>query len=194
MSFNNNVLLRGKHCRCGTAKSITHSECVFVALLIRHARRTRHTVICSLPCSTIFFSRYLISGTIFENKLRNIKRLFWFSLQHLSEIFLILMWHTRCIVINVHFSLFKVRVICEKYSHIKFHENPSSWSRVVPRGRKDRQTDRPTDRLADKMKQKVFFFFAILLTRLKKSDTYASYRRTNAEFRLSVRPRVHPQT
>ena len=31
--------------------------------------------------------------------------------------------------------------IFEKYSNIKFHENPSSGSRVVPWGRTDRQTD-----------------------------------------------------
>ena len=30
--------------------------------------------------------------------------------------------------------------IRQKYSHIKFHENPSSGSRNVPRGRTDRQT------------------------------------------------------
>jgi len=29
----------------------------------------------------------------------------------------------------------------EKYSYIKFHENPSIGSRVFPRGRTDRQTD-----------------------------------------------------
>ena len=31
--------------------------------------------------------------------------------------------------------------IFEKYLNIKFHENPSSGSRVVPCGRTDRQTD-----------------------------------------------------
>ena len=33
------------------------------------------------------------------------------------------------------------RQIFEKYSNIKFHENPSSGSRVVPCGQKDGQTD-----------------------------------------------------
>jgi hypothetical protein len=36
------------------------------------------------------------------------------------------------------------RQIFEKSSNIKFHENPSSVSRVVPCGRTDRQTDRQT--------------------------------------------------
>jgi hypothetical protein len=33
------------------------------------------------------------------------------------------------------------RWIFEKYSNIKFHENPSSGSRAVPCGRKDGETD-----------------------------------------------------
>jgi len=39
-------------------------------------------------------------------------------------------------LINLEF----VRQIFEKYSNIKFHENPSSGSRVVPSGPTDGQT------------------------------------------------------
>ena len=34
------------------------------------------------------------------------------------------------------------RHIFEKYSNIKFHENPTSGSRVVPQGQLDRRTDK----------------------------------------------------
>jgi hypothetical protein len=34
--------------------SIAYSECVFVALLIQHAMRMRHTVVCVLSGCTIF--------------------------------------------------------------------------------------------------------------------------------------------
>jgi len=44
---------------------IAHSECIFVALGIKHA--TRH-ITCGLSCSITFFPHYLINGTIFEKK------------------------------------------------------------------------------------------------------------------------------
>jgi len=45
-----------------------------------------------------------------------------------DECFLIFM---KCILYSCH--------VFEKYSDIKFHENPSNGSRVVPRGLTDRQ-------------------------------------------------------
>ena len=43
------------HCHHGKAVSITHHECVFVALVIPHAKCISHTVICGLCGYTIFF-------------------------------------------------------------------------------------------------------------------------------------------
>jgi hypothetical protein len=99
------------------------------------------------------FPHYLINGTIFGKKLLNIKCVFSFSLSLLSETFLIPRRIQRDII-HVHKSSGKVpvtlilmkvelsRQIFEKYSNIKFKENPFSWSRVVPCGRTDGQTYR----------------------------------------------------
>jgi hypothetical protein len=52
----------------GKAASITYSECVSLALIIQHAMHMSHIVISGLPGCTIFFSHYLINGTIIEYK------------------------------------------------------------------------------------------------------------------------------
>ena len=52
---------------------------------------------------------------------------------------------SSCNVSVILVSLMKLEFsqqVLEKYSDIKFHENPSSGSRVVPCGRTDGRTDR----------------------------------------------------
>jgi hypothetical protein len=57
--------VRATRCYSEKATSITHSECVFVALVIQHAMRMGLTAICDLPGHRAF-PRYLIKGTISE--------------------------------------------------------------------------------------------------------------------------------
>ena len=45
-------------CCCGKAKSITYSECVFLAVVIQHAMRMRHIVICDMSGSTKCFHNF----------------------------------------------------------------------------------------------------------------------------------------
>jgi hypothetical protein len=54
--------------RCsGKAMSITHCECLFVALVIQHAMRMRQNSLCGLSGS-IIFPPYLLNDTILEKK------------------------------------------------------------------------------------------------------------------------------
>jgi len=48
--------------------------------------------------------------------------------------------YSRQILMTLEFS----RQIFEKYLNIKFYENPSSGSQVVPRGRTNKQTEGQT--------------------------------------------------
>jgi hypothetical protein len=51
---------RSHYCS-GKAMSITYSQCVFVALFIKHTMRKRHIVFCGLTGPTEFF--HIISKT-----------------------------------------------------------------------------------------------------------------------------------
>jgi len=66
-------------------------------------------VVCHLAVA--FFLHYSTNGTIFGKELLNIKRVFWFSPQLLSETFLTLRRIKRDIIVNVHTYSCKVLVI-----------------------------------------------------------------------------------
>jgi hypothetical protein len=92
---------------------------------------------------------------------------FWFSIQIISETFIIQGRIFQDTVISLHRSSCKVQVflircygnfsfVCrfiKKYSYTKFHENPSSGNRVVPCGQTDGRTDRHDEA------NSLFFFF-----------------------------------
>ena len=85
---------------------------MFVALSIQYEMRMRHIVICGLSRSTIFCPHYLINNRIFEEKkLLNAKCGFWFSLQLLSEIFLILRRTERDMIKSIYWSTCKVPLL-----------------------------------------------------------------------------------
>jgi hypothetical protein len=100
------------------------------------------------------FPHCLINGTIFGKKLWNIKCVFWFYLQLLSETFLIPRRIGRDIIINVHRSSCKVAVIPVGFHWNlnfldRFSKNPqiSNFMKIRPVGAEfyeDGRTD--TDR------------------------------------------------
>jgi hypothetical protein len=158
-TYKRHIGARSRNHRCrGKATSITYSECVCVsvALVIEQAARMRRIILSLVTCPAVpYFSTLSHKRHDFwKKKLLNIKCVFWFSLQLLSEIFLILRTIERYTVMNLHRSSCRVSVILvklqwslnfldrssKKYSNIKFHENPSSGSPAVPCGRTDVQT------------------------------------------------------
>ena len=76
--------------------------------------RMRRSHLCPVRLHSIF-AHYLINGTIFEKTLLKIKCLFCFSLQLLSENFLILRRTERDVIKNVYWFSCKVAVILVRF-------------------------------------------------------------------------------
>lgn len=76
------------HFYCGKAIIMTRSECVFVAFAIEQAMRIRCTVFHLWPVRHYcIFPHYFTKGMIFGTTFLNIKYVFWFSVQFLTEKF-----------------------------------------------------------------------------------------------------------
>ena len=141
-----------------------------------------HASYCHLWPAQLYnnFPHYPINGTIFGRKLLNSKCVFWFSLQLLSETFLILRRTERDMIIKrisvfmngTHYSaqiLMRFEFspqICEKFWNIKFHETPSIVHLAVARGRTDGPGGGDSQIDIDKL---IWPFFAIFRTRSKFS-------------------------
>jgi len=105
--------VRSCNCYCsGKAIRITYSECASGALGIQQAERMSRNVLSFEACLALpYISHYLAYGTIFgEKTFMNIKRAS-FSLQCLSEIFLVLRRNERDMIkmyicLYVMYSLF----------------------------------------------------------------------------------------
>jgi len=80
-----------KHCCRVKEVRFTHSECVSVALIIQHAQRMHLVILSSVLCLAVpCFSTLSHKEHDFQEDLLNMKCVFLFSLQRLSEIFVIL--------------------------------------------------------------------------------------------------------
>jgi len=102
--------LSRNHFCSGKAISVTYSKCVFGALCVQHAIRMRHIAICGLSASTSFFHMSHKRHDFRKHILLIIKCVFWFSIQLLSETFLIL-WRTkRDVIKNVYWYSCKAPV------------------------------------------------------------------------------------
>jgi len=72
----------------------------------------RHMILSSVVCLAVpYISTFLITGMICVKKILNIICVFLFSVQILSEIFLILRIIQKDIIINVHISSCKAHII-----------------------------------------------------------------------------------
>jgi hypothetical protein len=95
-------VLACNHCCSGKAIRITYSECEFSPQLPSlHSACAMSFVV----CPAVYFPHYLINGTIFERKKSHwTQTVFLFTLQLLSEIFLILRKILRDVTTCVHRS------------------------------------------------------------------------------------------
>jgi hypothetical protein len=103
------------HCCSGKTLSITYSE----SCSLTYAACNVNRPYCDLVPAQLYdiLPYYLINGMIFgKKKLLNMKCLFWFSLQRLSEVFLILRTIQRHIIINLHRFSCKVPIFLPDFN------------------------------------------------------------------------------
>ena len=130
-----------KPCCCGKSINITYSKCVSVALGTRHAMRISRIVLSVAWHVPPYIST--LSHKRQDNRKQSAgnKMCVLISLQNLPKTFTILRRIKSDIITNIHRASCKVPfynktcvfwIDLEKYSYIKFHENPSTGRRFIP--------------------------------------------------------------
>jgi len=150
---------------------------VFVALGIQNAMRMCHIVICSLRGSTIFYTLPRKRHDCRKKKVTEHKMcvlifctLVWNnshpknnSAKYYQKRTLVFAY-SACSSCQILMKLQFSRQIFKKYSNIKFHENPSSGSQLVPCRRTNGQTD---GRIYSHDETNSHFFAAIDINEIK---------------------------
>ena len=153
--------------RCrGKSVSITYSECIPVAIFFHHACAALY---CHLWPFWLYptLPHYLVNGTIFgEKKFKN--KMFWFSLQLLSDIILILRSTEPDSIINIHTSScigpiilvgfeLNLDLLCRRSKKLRYQISSKSvqWKPSCST-RTDRQTDRQTDMTKIRVDLRIF--------------------------------------
>ena len=89
---------------------------ICVVVVIQHAKCMFRVTLASVTCPTVpQFSTLSTNGAIFEKKVLNTKFVFWFSVQRVSQIFLILRRIQRHFTIHVRRCSCKVSIIRVKF-------------------------------------------------------------------------------
>jgi hypothetical protein len=112
-----------------------------LALFSQHANSMSHIILSSVTSLAVpyFFPRRLINDTTFGQKLLNTICVFWFSLQHLSETFLLLRRIQLNIITNVHMFSCKTSVVLADFNEtwilstdfLKIHKYLRLWQSVL---------------------------------------------------------------
>jgi hypothetical protein len=111
--------------------------CMCVCVGVCHAKSISRIELSSVAClASPYFSTSPHKQTDFRKTLLNIKCVFWFSQQLLSEAFLILSIIQRDITVHVKMSSCNIPVFLDRFfrksSNFKFYQNPCSRSRMFP--------------------------------------------------------------
>ena len=149
------------HCCSGESNKCYMFWVCVCSLGIQHAMRMRRIILSSVVCPSLPFSAscHKLYDFIKKKKLLNTECVFWFSLQLLSEIFLVLRRIKRDMTKNSRMSNVMYRLLTSDFNEIwifwtdflkntKFHENMSIGSRIVPCGRTYWRTDMTKTRVA----------------------------------------------